>query len=600
MLCSALLAIELVFLLRNLQPTARLQARDGEFVATYEKGRNEVRQKPDGTIIWGQPQPGQTLFSGDSIATMEESDALVKFTDLSEIQVEPDSLIVLEQAPKAQGLLPGAGPDRVIARLLKGSLKRTSKMPSKLVLKLSRDADAPEMKLDDEKGGAVFRVVHKKGGAKVVVESGAVKLIQGKEDAGRTIQSNEKVTIKENGAVEVAPVSAPDPKLPPPKMKKPKVRIRKTTDKPLLESLWDALVPQAFADEVPDMVSIDLSWDPVEEARAYRVQLSSDPKFKKVMKEATVKKTAFAHKTAATLEDTNLYFRVAAIDSEGNVGEFSDPETVKIEGVASVETTTPEMTFNPPLPATPPVADAPTPSLPLAPPAPEPAPVALAETVATPAVIAPEIPLAPMNFRFETAYGAVYSSRDLKSDVPPQETSGSGLVPARFRGEFTLFAPKRFVDQVRVGVASTFEKAEATLMNGTSVSLSLPSHRGNAVVSRSFGNVCFGTGVFVATTSQITWSQFTLSAQKKTLAGWITELGPLEPMDARFHWRLQLTGLLVGTTGFEGALWARKPFFASRTYGGKQRFAFAAIEYRLRSSKIENSHGSTVELGYAF
>src|SRR6185437_14320663 len=98
-------------------------------IATYESGKNQVRQKTAGTIIWNSPAAGQTLYQEDAIATMPDSEAVVKFADNSEMIVEADSLIVFEQADFAKGGVGG----KIIARLVRGSVRRKNAGPMDLV-----------------------------------------------------------------------------------------------------------------------------------------------------------------------------------------------------------------------------------------------------------------------------------------------------------------------------------------------------------------------------------------------------------------------------------------------------------------------------------
>src|SRR5437588_12783266 len=92
LLCLLLLTGEVFVLVHDLGPGATARRAQTAPIATFESGKNEVRQKSAGTIIWQQPSGGQTLYQQDSIATMSDSEATVRFPDNSEMIIEPDSL----------------------------------------------------------------------------------------------------------------------------------------------------------------------------------------------------------------------------------------------------------------------------------------------------------------------------------------------------------------------------------------------------------------------------------------------------------------------------------------------------------------------------
>lgn len=98
-------------------------------------------------------------------------------------------------------------------------------------------------------------------------------------------------------------------------------------------------VPSAYAAEKPVVkapeignVFLDLSWESIPGARKYRVQIAEDLKFKNVLQSVDTQGNSDAGSTLGVTLETKarpeFYWRVAAFDSDGDLGHFSAPTRV--------------------------------------------------------------------------------------------------------------------------------------------------------------------------------------------------------------------------------------------------------------------------------
>ena len=125
-ICLLLIGVEIHLLVTDRYFTGGERSQSlGPPIATYSTGKNQVRKKTQGTLVWETPTEQMPLYGADAIATMEDSEATIVFNDHSELVVEPNSLIILEKAP--DGMKTGA----IIARIVKGSIqhKKSGSLP---------------------------------------------------------------------------------------------------------------------------------------------------------------------------------------------------------------------------------------------------------------------------------------------------------------------------------------------------------------------------------------------------------------------------------------------------------------------------------------
>jgi hypothetical protein len=75
-----------------------------------------------------------------------------------------------------------------------------------------------------------------------------------------------------------------------------------------------------------------LSWSPKLGVKQYQLQVSGRPDFSTTVEEVTTDNTAYAPKLSdvAYLSGNQLYWRVAGVDADGNVGDFSPAQTLSL------------------------------------------------------------------------------------------------------------------------------------------------------------------------------------------------------------------------------------------------------------------------------
>lgn len=564
--CLLLLSIE-IYLLTHWQFNASSHdAAKGDPIASYVTGKNVVRKKTVGTLIWEPPVSNQALFQEDAIATMDDSEAVVVFKDQSELIVEPNSLVILEEAPA--GVVPGQ-PGRIVARLVKGSVKRKGAGPSSLFIKLSRSKDAEPIQIKDGEGHSVFRVMYKLQGYDVVVESGAVA-VNGKE------------------------VQKSAPKLKAPKLNKPKIEIleEQVKDKKT-SSLWDLIFPSAEAAEkkvVGKKIRIRFTWEEIPEATEYMIQVSTDRDFSNILAENRVKKPEFPFFFPAPETKSELFFKVAAVGSDGSIGEFSDVEKVEVNPVKKLEPVIAQEVEPPPPPVPEPHH-----------PAPSPTPVA---TPVAEQVVAP----APEFVRTEGTknhlwiwYAAQYDWRKFKaaSDGSSYLTSGTGIVPAKLGLQFQH--SKNQEEYFSFGGSYLMEKATPDLPAPSNKAFSVGTFRVWASYGRSFeafhGFLAYHFGPYVSSSSKVEAIDTSTFGSKTSMLFGVMAAIQNEAdhawMNRTLDWRLRLAFLPVGTMGVDADIYLRKVL----VYQGWLEGLFCGLELGTRQSSIESSVNGALELG---
>lgn len=127
----------------------------------------------------------------------------------------------------------------------------------------------------------------------------------------------------------VAPaVQAPPP--PPDELDEPEIRRAKPA--PQHTSLWNWLIQSAFAAEDEDTWIVHLKWREVAGVKKYKIQISRDQHFSKVIAEgeANVAEWDWNFKLGMQNSKGRAYFRVASVGESGVAGAFSKAKPIKI------------------------------------------------------------------------------------------------------------------------------------------------------------------------------------------------------------------------------------------------------------------------------
>lgn len=186
LLCSLLLVAELYVLLYDIGGSTNVTSAK-PVIAKYVSGVNEVMSKPSGTIIWQAPAPGADLRREDTLLTMSNSQALVQFTDGTELGIEADSLVVLEKTP------PEDANQKIVVKLLQGSLAKKAGGNLPVAIDIEDKLTGKRSRIEDDSGKSAFRLASSPDGVSLQVESGSVKLGSGAD--AKVVGESEQATI---------------------------------------------------------------------------------------------------------------------------------------------------------------------------------------------------------------------------------------------------------------------------------------------------------------------------------------------------------------------------------------------------------------------
>ena len=607
---SVLLALQLAYLFYgiDLDLRATTPGDRGLPLARIEDSRREVRTKLAGTLLWSPPDPGQALYRQDAIATMEGSDARVSFPDGTELTIEEGSLVIFEEPPKP-GLFALGKPPTIAARLLRGSIKKTHAGTSPILLKFSEKKEAEALKLEDASGTSVFRVVFAQGGIRVIVESGSL----------RTQISDRSTAIAEGGSPlaitpEGAPASPTPMLLPPPVLRKPTIEIQeRAIPDPVPSSVLNFLFPSAWAGSKKE-ISITFSWEPISGANRYQVQISSDEDFRTLLLEKSAPGPRFEYLSAPPEKDSTLFFRVAGVDVQGRIGEYSSTGKVEIQSQARVAPPRLPSVVATPLSTQALIASALDGSRHRSssrassgsPQAPIPAPVSspppsTQPTKPEPAASEP-IAFVPATYRQEVSIGAAYHSRTLKNpDRLPRVTQGSGFVPARLRATFSRIPGTASLWQIDGGLTYLLEQASLTVpLTGTN-RVGIATIQAWLTLSQPWGALQVGAGPYLASSHRIGFQNSRVDSQLLWLGGGVLQISPATRMPTLWHWEIRVAALALGSLGADFSFSAKRFIQESEPRcRAESRGIFAGAEVGARASGVEGSSAGIVEVGYGF
>ncbi|MDA8130108.1 MAG: hypothetical protein M0011_01255 [Elusimicrobia bacterium] len=240
---------------------------------------NSVLLRRTGSSEWGRVKAGEDLYRDDTIYTMADSYAGVRFETGESLNLTPNTLVVLR--PPSGGA-PGA-------EMLSGELRSwRSRVVTRTATILPKSEDAE------------FTTRMKKDFTTVVRVTRGVAEVQAQ---------GKKVEVRQGYATEVrpnmapaAPVAAPEPA-------------------ELREAPSAADVPGA---ELPEHALAA-----IKVMRAYRLQAAGDPAFSKVLLDRTFEPEVKPD-LSALLPAGTYFIRLAAIDLLGYQGKFSAPRRVRV------------------------------------------------------------------------------------------------------------------------------------------------------------------------------------------------------------------------------------------------------------------------------
>lgn len=630
--------------------------RAGDQIAEISVHENDVRLKPGGTLVWSQSREGLGLFHKDSIATMVGSHATIVFNDGSEIVMEPDSMIVIEEAPKPGFALPGFRNRRIQVKVHRGSFRRQKSGSGEFAVV---PADGTELgrviELDPQPDQSVFRVVKRTAGVEVFSESGKVEVSRKAKDGKG---SDENALVSEGERLKVEPtevLSRPSKRtaLPAPKLKKPQIKIEfERKPKPSKPSgrIWNFFFPSAFAASADD-IKVRLSWEKLEGASGYRVQISDKPRFTGKVESKDLKEPTFEKTMPASAGKKVFYLRVAGIDADGNEGEFTPAEKIDLaDANAAHDSGIQVQVTRAPIPKAQPKAPAPAikPSAPVAVKTPEPVPsprapegIAEAKPSPTPSPIAkaPELRPSPtptpkyteeakavsgIRFRSELSAGASYAYRKFVGSANPLRAIGKGLTPGILSGEIYLsrmmrppirkvpskskileeqdpdFSKEWLHLSIRAALQQASPNADALSDQAVFVPIFVARAAKKIGTWTIFGKSFFSRiGIAAGLSSGIQWDDILLKGSMIPLAGvtWELESDPDSPR--LWNSMIHLTPWVVKKPGIEFGMTFRRPIPKSQDVNWRTfRGLYAQIDPQFRYISPELGWSIGIGVGY--
>lgn len=354
-----MIGIELFLLLDDITlfraPKRELPEITGERIAELRDRVGGVRWQNPKDIVWNETRGGQALYEGQSVMTLSDSSARLVFdartSGGAEIEIGPSTLLQL-QAKRPGDERP------LLLSLARGTLRANtaraldlaageftirvnagSRFEAENVAATASRSGRPSIRLKVLEGGA-------NAGDTAITRDQTLEVpILTADESSRSpsiapvvIEAEVAATPEPSPTPSVTPSATPPAgvrKLPPPKIQDPILRRRRPTPAPREKtgaSLFDLLVPSASAaDEAPvesaEEWEIELRWEPVAEARRYRVEISRTKNFAKKIaaEETTEARWTWPYRRGMENSKGRVYYRVASVNERGKIGAFSEP-----------------------------------------------------------------------------------------------------------------------------------------------------------------------------------------------------------------------------------------------------------------------------------
>jgi hypothetical protein len=277
----------------------------------FYRVEGDVEVKRVRELIWVDAERGMALSVGDQIKTSSKASAQIIYFNGTITTIKPGSLLEIKDLYDN----PATRVQQVRERLREGRVSASTQEPSATG---SYHEVATQNTVAKSEERANFDVAFDKDGenTRVEVHSGRATLTAG-DKAPVTVNSLERVDVDREARVSpIEKVPAPPGMMEPPDQK-------------------------IFPIKEGHSPTVDLSWEPVEGAGTYRLQISSQPLFAQPAVDLDNLKTTAA--TLPNVKEGGYYWRVAAIFPDGRASPFSTPRKFKIisGNVAQAGDTTP-------------------------------------------------------------------------------------------------------------------------------------------------------------------------------------------------------------------------------------------------------------------
>lgn len=601
-----LLTSELYFLLYDLNRANWMSSAGGEKVATLLDRKQDVWNRPAGTVSWGTARVGEVYVREDALATMADSEAIVEFTDGSVLHVEPNSMVVLERAPEAG--VPGG---KISIRLLRGGVvrRRATRTPFEIVFRGPEGMGSEQrIHIEEAANNSTVEVKTVGTGVQLKVESGAVRV-----NGTQTVSEKQGAVIRSADIpIQTVPVEKlPPSRLPAPKINRPKVNVegayRPSRLVPWIFSLLFS--PREVWAGKSSKVTVDLSWESVLGAKVYRLQISDSSDFGQLLFEKDLSEPSYRYVISNPEASPDLFYRVAAIDEAGRVGAFSQSLSIEIPPPVEMRPAPPKEGGSHPvvkkrpkvLPRVairerskekPRVVNTPPVALRAAP----------AESVAAKVLPLPTPDIVRYGWQANVGAGPYFHSRSFKNtDVNPKTTSSSGVIPAGFAADLFFLSSRK--EAYVAGLELLLESIEPATG-------AVDVTKSSASVLRLWGGygkrglfLQWTVGPYLTTSEKIEFSEVEMKATRRVAVGALIAIGRSLNKGRNLSWHAELAPFLAFNSGgfgadVSGAL--RFPFrFLNLFDFERDRGLYCEPTLFGRFSAGENAFGGGVRMGYA-
>lgn len=271
-----------------------------ELIGDVAISQNDVRRKNLDTFSWVPASRKDSVYQNDSIFTGDRSEATIQLQDGTQIKIQPNSLITLNLKNGQMNLDLRYG--NLVGELTQGS-------------SLTIKSGTEEFKLESkegtqEKSKIQFNKAHS-GNVDLKLLSGDVKYVDKKKKAVKELPKNAVVAVTKKGEVK--------------QVEKPQLFL-KTAD----HTNWLRLNPD---DPLP------FEWQSKGDVARYELEISPKEDFSSV----SISKMTPETKVQVTdpLEPGPYFWRLKALDHNGQVGAVSQTQHMRITHLAGPQITTP-------------------------------------------------------------------------------------------------------------------------------------------------------------------------------------------------------------------------------------------------------------------
>jgi hypothetical protein len=262
-------------------------------VARCKDARGDVRSHAALVATWSPLSPGNELAQGDWIQTAGDAFARIELFSGSMLDVEPSSVVVLEEESDGDVKEHGVGLVSLRSGRVRGVVEEKEAKPHEVVVKTPSGKSVRIAPVSGT-GELAYRVAAEENGDLELAISRGRATVKAADGASVTLAKGEAQAVKA-GRLQGEVIALPNPPEPVP---------------PSKEAIISASRP------------VELRWKEEPHAR-YRIQIAEDETFRRLIVDETVDSPAFSFKPP---KGGAYAWRVAAKNERGSEGDFSSPE----------------------------------------------------------------------------------------------------------------------------------------------------------------------------------------------------------------------------------------------------------------------------------